>query len=72
MLGTDEQLLAEFLRLPGGLDSWANAGVLVGCVAAVSVARFSLMNAWPDFRWGPCRSRQWGRGGGALGSMGCG
>lgn len=50
VLGTDEALLAEFVRIPTGLGSWTNAGVLVGAATVVSLLRFTLLSSWPDFR----------------------
>mmetsp|Transcript_10450 Transcript_10450/g.18245 ORF Transcript_10450/g.18245 Transcript_10450/m.18245 type:complete len:406 (+) Transcript_10450:56-1273(+) len=58
VLGTDEVLLAQYLAIPSGFGSWTNAGILLGSAGVVSLARFQLLNVWPDFQSATERSNK--------------
>jgi len=49
MLGTDADALQQLLRLPAGLDTPVNGGIMAAAAAVVTAARLALMRAWPAF-----------------------
>eukprot|EP00798_Chlamydomonas_sp_ICE-L_P008083 gene8083-1325_t len=57
VLGTDPQVLAEFLQI-NGIESWSNVGIVLGAVLTVTGARVALMKVWPEFRIATNRSNQ--------------
>lgn len=58
VLGTDPELLERLLRIPAGLESLSDAGVMLGVAGAVTGARLLLLERWQELAEATDRSNR--------------